>query len=472
MVQLWAVARNLVIEVLRIRSLVLLTVVFFFVITFGFGYWLHTGLGTADHKVQTFISYSMSISAAFLAFLTIFFSIASVTRDIKYKQVFTVTTKPISRIGYLAGKFLGMAVLNLFLLFVVGALIFGVVQALAHYEPELDPDPEWSQTRLEHLVLVARKSVFPRQVGYDEAAFQQQVQEEVEKVIAQERDNYRLQDPEDIDKRRKRETNTWTNALTIRTRSVMPGDQITWHFSDLQPLQQENSFIFIRYKLESYPNPDTIPVIGNWWFGDKENVLYTGEPLTLREAPRVPHEFKLDAGVVSDNGDLYLAYENDIRNTPIMVVFPEPNPSREQIGIEALYLAGGFTGNFLRSLAAIYFRLLFLSIMGIALGAWLSYPVAVLTGLVFFFIGMCSNFITISVQYELGSKVLGPAKILMAILPQLAAYDPIPSIERGRLVESQMLGSCLLVLLLLKGGVIGLIGYLVFKFRELARVIV
>ena len=182
--QLWAVARNLVIEVLRIKPLILLMVLFFSSITFGFGYWLHTGSGTADHKVQTFISYSMSITAAFLAFLTIFFSIASVTRDIKYKQVFTVTTKPISRMGYLAGKFLGMAVLNLLLLSVVGTLIFGMVRVLAHYEPEQDPDPEWSRDRLEHLVLVARKSVYPRLVGYDEAEFQRQVKEEVEKVSA------------------------------------------------------------------------------------------------------------------------------------------------------------------------------------------------------------------------------------------------------------------------------------------------
>jgi len=470
--QLWAVARNLVIEVLRIRPLILLMVLFFSSITFGFGYWLHTGLGTADHKVQTFISYSMSITAAFLAFLTIFFSIASVTRDIKYKQVFTVTTKPISRMGYLAGKFLGMAVLNLLLLSVVGTLIFGMVRVLAHYEPEQDPDPEWSRDRLEHLVLVARESVYPRQVGYDEDEFKLQVKEEVEKVIAREKENYYLQEPAEIEKRQEIETKKWTDALTIRARSVMPGDEIVWHFSGLKPIQRENSYVFIRYKQETYPNTPDMTILGNWWYGGQENVLYTGKSFSLREESRVPHEFRLEVEAVSDEGDLYVAYENDLRNMPSIVIFPLPNPSREQIGIEALYLAGGFTGNFLRSLAAIYLRLLFLSILGISLGAWLSYPVAVLTGLVIFFIGMCSNFILVSVRYELGSKVLGPAHILMTILPQLAAYDPIPSIERGRIVNYQMLANCLLLLLLIKGGVISLIGYLVFKFRELARVIV
>jgi len=191
--QVWAVARNLVIEVLRIRALLFLLVVFIAVITLGFGYWLHTGLGTADQKVQTFISYSLSISGAFLAFVTIFFSIASVTRDIKYKQVFTVTTKPISRIGYLTGKFLGMATLNLLLLSVLGTLIFGTVRVLAHYEPEQDSDPEWSRKRLEHLVLAARESVYPRQVGFDEAEFARQVQEEVEKAVSLAIENYQLQ---------------------------------------------------------------------------------------------------------------------------------------------------------------------------------------------------------------------------------------------------------------------------------------
>ena len=472
MSQLWAVARNLMIEVLRIRPLIWLMTVFFSVITFGFGYWLHKGLGTADQKVQTFISYSLSITAAFLAFFTIFFSIASVTRDIKYKQVFTVTTKPISRMGYLTGKFLGMAVFNLGLLLVSGTLIYGMVRVLARYEPQQDPDPAWSRTRLEHLVLVARESVYPQQVGFDQAEFQRQVQEEVEKVVAREMENYYLQDPAETEKRRKSETQLWTNALMLRARTVMPGDQIIWHFAGLKPIRRENSFVFIRYKQETYPNPLDMMILGNWWYGGAENVLYTGKSFSLREESRVPHEFKLEAKAVSETGDLYVAYENDSRNMPTMVVFPEPNPSREQIGIEALYLAGGFAGNFLRSLTAIYFRLLFLSVLGIALGAWLSYPVAVLTGLVIFFIGMCSNFILASVRYELGSKVLGPANILMTFLPQLAAYDPISAIEKGRIVPYQMLANCLVVLLLIKGGVIGLLGYLVFKFRELARVIV
>jgi len=58
------------------------------------------------------------------------------------------------------------------------------------------------------------------------------------------------------------------------------------------------------------------------------------------------------------------------------------------------------------------------------------------------------------------------------MFPQFGNYDPIPAIERGKLVEFSVMGRCLFYMLFIKGGVASFVGYLLFRFREMARVIV
>ena len=65
---IWAVARNLIIEVLRMRALVIFSVVVLGFCTVGFAFWLHTTEGRADQETQTFLSYSLSFTWHYLAF--------------------------------------------------------------------------------------------------------------------------------------------------------------------------------------------------------------------------------------------------------------------------------------------------------------------------------------------------------------------------------------------------------------------
>ncbi|KPK77041.1 MAG: hypothetical protein AMJ79_04610 [Phycisphaerae bacterium SM23_30] len=477
MSQIWALARNLVVEVLRMRPLMVFVVFLYFGYTFGFGYWLHLGSGTAEEKIQTFLSYSLSTTGHFLAFLTIFVSIATITRDIKHKQLFTVATKPVSRGGYLGGKFLGMGLLNLLLLLAAGGTIYGLVKLGARLEPGRDPDPEYSRARLDHLILVARQGVHPSIVGVPEEQIARQAQQEAEKNLEEFVDQYYITDPAVKASRLDFEIDESTKKVKLRYRSIPPGSHITWHFAGVKPRRRENGLVFIRYKQEVTLNPADLAVTGQWWYGPGEDVFYTGKHLQTRDSIRTPHEFPIEAESVSETGDLYLTYRNPQINNPTTVIFPLPGKRaphlfEKEIGIEALYVAGGFTGNFLRALLLIYLRLLFLSALGITLGAWLSFPVAVLTGLVIFTIGLCSNFILSSIRFEFGAKWFNFSNLAMFFFPRFAAYDPIPQIEKGRLVSYQVLGSCLLILILIKGGIVGFAGYLIFKFRELARVIV
>ncbi|MCH9023622.1 MAG: hypothetical protein IID32_12805, partial [Planctomycetes bacterium] len=177
-------------------------------------------------------------------------------------------------------------------------------------------------------------------------------------------------------------------------------------------------------------------------------------------------EFAIPASEVSSNGDLYVLYGNLIENAPVTVLFPP------ETGIEVLFVVDTFEGNFFRTLSLIYLRLLFLSILGLAMGCWLSFPVAVLLVLIVFILGMASGFIADVLKYE-GSQLQKYLILqVMSLIPKFTVYDPIPQIERGKLVSWELLGQCGLYMIFIKGSILALFGYLMFKFRELARVVV
>ncbi len=83
-----------------------------------------TGDGTVKGRLQTFISYGLSLAGLLLCLLTIIVSVHSVTSDISGRQIYTVVTKPIRRFQILTGKLLGVIVLDLVLLILFTTVIY------------------------------------------------------------------------------------------------------------------------------------------------------------------------------------------------------------------------------------------------------------------------------------------------------------------------------------------------------------
>jgi len=218
------------------------------------------------------------------------------------------------------------------------------------------------------------------------------------------------------------------------------------------------------------PTPDSLAVSGLWSFGPSPDVLHTGERFFTRDAVRTVHEFPIPRRVVSEQGDLYVAFHNPVENYPVNIIFPLPG--REKVAIEALYAVGGFTDNFIRSLTAIFLKLLFLGLIGLAMGCWLSFPVASLFIMVIFLLGLASNFIADAFRWNLGLDKSAVSAVMSFFLPRLGAYDPVPLLEKGHWVTNELLATSLWLMIGVKGGIIMFFGYLMFKFRELARVIV
>lgn len=459
--RIWAVARNIITEVLRMRFLMLFVILFVCVCTFGFATWLHYGSGMANEKIQTFLSYSLRVTTVCLSLLTVFLSIATISRDIANREIHTVTTKPISRGQLLAGKFLGIAVFNLILLVMVGTVIYGLTKTLQRTEPKSDDERD----KIKELVLVARQAVQPQLP--DPQRVQKIAEKRVESIIKEKKIAENINNPAEIKKLREQLLVQVKGDIIKLSRAVAPARTGIWHFQNIEPIDSESGNVYIRYKQDVSRNPSGMKTYGRWAVGPTDNLAAATMFHSTIDTIRTVHEFPVPVGQLSPNGDLYVAYHNNHEyNEGTTVIFSLDT------GIMALYVAGGFEANFIRSLALIYIRLLFIGTLGLAVGAWLSFPVAVLVVLVTYVLGLSSEFILESLNYDTGKLQALLIESIMHIFPKLAAYDPVDTIEKGQLVPYNTVTSALLWLLLVKGGIVGLVGYLIFKFRELARVIV
>jgi hypothetical protein len=480
MKSIWAISRNFLVEVLRMRSLMVVIAGVVLLYTVVFAWWLHANEGRADEKVQTFLSYSLRGTSALFCLLAIFLATASITRDIKRREIFTIVTKPVSRGGYLLGKFLGLAIFNLIFLGVSGGLIYGLARVMERTEPSSDDERD----RLSTLVFKARQAVGPEQKDITE-----DVRQAVDKLVAQQlQDHPSYKDsPQVVDQIRSAFTAEKTREFRDKQTAVAVGSQIVWHFSGIAPVGDKSGLIYIRYKQEVSSNPSDLTTTGEWLIGPEDPRLAGGLRFFSRDVIRTVHEFAVPVSSVSAAGDLYICYRNNLVNNGVTVIFPVDT------GIEVLYAAGGFGVNFLRAMALIYVRLLFLCVLGMALGGWLSFPVAVLVIMVAYVLGVSSNFILDAMKWNSGPIHRQFVSMVMCLQPSFSGYDPIGIIEKGRIISFGMTGDLfstsgpvlqapstkkMLIdgVVLVKDFVlfsfIGLFGYLLFKFRELARVIV
>ena len=104
--KVWAVATNTIRQALRMKVAAIFIVLLLVLLPVMGS--TATGDGTLKGRLQTFVSYGLSLTSLLLSLLTIIVSIYSITSDIEHRQIYTVVTKPIRRYQLILGKFLGV----------------------------------------------------------------------------------------------------------------------------------------------------------------------------------------------------------------------------------------------------------------------------------------------------------------------------------------------------------------------------
>jgi len=448
---IWAVATNTIKQALRMKvAAVFLILLLVLLPVMGIS---ATGDGTLKGRLQTFVSYGLSLTSILLCLLTIIVSIYTVTSDIEQRQIYTVITKPIRRSQFLLGKLLGVILLDLILLSVFSAIIY----TITIYTPQFfnATEAEHIQANNEFFTARAALTVPPVDVS-------QQVEDTYKKLeISNEL-------PENLS--RDEIIAELTKQQQLARRAADVGQVLVWEFDNVEPLAQN---MFIKFKYDVAVNPPDMQVYGRWFAGDYQYIRYGTESKTPiydrihKHSVRNFHEIEIPADVIPKHGHLAVAFQNAPLNNTVIFFPPD--------GIEVLYKAGAFTGNFIRAVLLILLRLTFLACLGILASTFLSFPVAILLCLVLFSTASFSGFVIESFSFlsESISVIYSyTIKWIIQLLPQFDKFNPTKFLVPARLLSWSLLAKCAAVMVCIKAFLLFVIALVIFSYREIAKIIV
>ncbi|MEM0913777.1 MAG: ABC transporter permease [Planctomycetota bacterium] len=439
------------------------------------------------YQVQSFLSYSLTATTILLALMTLFLSIGSVANELKNRQAHLTLTKPVGRLNYLIGKWLGISLINLVLVAITGLAIFSFAQLISMRDAASVED----RAAVQEQVLVARRSATPKpppQMNLQERAEQRLVslQQQLPEVYGQPGTPMTALDKDTRDTIVAQALADWT--------SIGPRQSTAFLFTGLNPAKQASGEIQLRIEPKTGGQ-----VAGNLITLD---FRFNGRP-RFPPVPRLsidsPHVIRLSTEAIDENGDLLVEIRNPVIND---VEQPTIRFNRDD-GIEVLYRVGDFHMNLFRAMTIMWLRLAFVAMLGLTLGSLMSFPIAALIGLTITITSVGSEFVTQSlVEYSrfpsqelpVFQRILGvPALIIeefakgewwdamkivirliggtfVALIPALGQYDPQPNLIEGRLVSWGWVGRAAFWVGVCWTGGVCLIGYLLFRRKELAKV--
>ncbi len=451
---IWAVARNTIRQVLRMKiaaAFLLLLIVLIPVMGLGI-----TGDGTIKGKLQSFLTYSLGLVSLLLSLLTVIAAAYSLADDIKMNRIYMVLTKPIRRYELLVGKLLGIILLDLILLVPLAAIIYGITR----YIPIHNNATAQQMQSLDNEFFTARASIKPPEPDVKAEVLQTYESLKQENQLP-EGENYR-----DIIK-------YLTQLKKYEKRAVGPGSEMHWQFDNIN-VTDPNQSLFIRYKYDVSVNPPDLNIYGRWMAGDLRQlpVIPQGRGTIYvfdrKDMIRTFHELEVPANAVTSDGHLELAFLNPpINNT--VVIFPPDE------GIELLYKSESYTLNFTKAVIMIFLRLVFLACTGIFAASFLSFPVALLLCLAVLSIASVSGFILESFHYlssEVGTIYTFTIGLVIQMIPRFDVYNPSAYLVPARLISWSLLGKLIVLFACLQSFIVLLFSLLIFRFREIAKVII
>ncbi|MHC4633492.1 MAG: hypothetical protein ACYS9C_19775 [Planctomycetota bacterium] len=445
---IWAVATNTIKQALRMKiAAVFIILLIVLLPVMGLSM---TGDGTLKGRLQTFVSYSLSLTNLLLCLLTIIVSIYTLTNDIKQRQIYSVITKPIRRYQLLLGKLLGVVLLSTALL----ALFSVIIYTITIYTPKFVDTDEANIIQVENEFFTARASLVPPLVDVTEEVLD--TYEKLEKGG---------QLPPDIP--RSKIMAELTKRKQLEKRAAVVGRQLVWEFNNVKILDP-NETLFIRFKYDVSINPPDSQVYSRWDVGDSRQYPAEFASFPRNDPIRTFRELHFPASLIADDGYLAIRFLNLPLLNDTTVIFPLD-------GLEVLYRADTFTANFIRVVLLILFRLIFLASLSLLASTFLSFPVAILLSLCIYFTATFSGFCLESFDYlgeNLSWVYFYTVRPIILLLPQFDKFNPAKFLVPARLLSWPLLAKAACLMVCIKAFLLLLLALLIFKFREIAKIII
>ncbi len=478
-VQVLAVAHTVVKEASRSR-VALVFVILLLVLLPLIPLWLDPE-APLRFRIQTFISRSLSLTYVLAACMTLFLSCATVAFEIRDRQIWQLMTKPVGRMSYLAGKWLGVLSVNAVILVVAGVSIFTYIKYLRQLPVAPGLEGALDALAVRDEVLVARVGARPRY----EALSAQQLRAEVDLMIERDPQLSGTEIPLSVKRQMARDLQ---EQYLNESRTVPPVDPIrpgfnqrTYVFEGLGAARSQQSSLTLRYRLHILRDDEheRFPVL--FVFNEDPDTA-----TTRQYTPTVTHVLPIGPDLIRDDGTMAVTIFNLYEPAPEDRGRGELN--FEEDDFELLHRVGGFEGNFLRAVVMTWAKLSFLAMLGIAAATLLSFPVACLFSFTIFFAGTLGPFLALSleeyyppdtsrmdwgnlalvIQWAFQSLVRGIAQGLVVALESFGEYRPTQSLVEGRLIGWRSVAGGFFWLGAVWSGVALCLGYLVLRNRQLA----
>ena len=483
------IARTLLDEAIRMRLglvFVVMVVVMVAILPFTTG-----GETRLQYRLESFLTYALTVVSTLLAVMTILLAVRTVSSELQERQAFLTLTKPVGRLRYLAGKWLGIMALNLLLLTVAGVGVVAFVRVLER-QPAMDP---LDRAAVQEQVLTARHVATPVPVDSDGLA--QAVETRIDELQMRDPGTFgppgTALDDATMDSIRLQVYRDW---LTLGFR-----DTTTYRFTGLSDAKAVAPTVQLRLKPKAAGPLDDERVQLSFRVNDRPYI----DPRTGGDVPRIRddtfHTFYLTTDLIRDDGSIDVAITSGGNDAP-----PQPTISfNPKDGMELFYRVGGFVPNVARGLAILWVRLGFLAMLGLAAATFLGFPVACLLSFLVYLTAVGSGYLAesltsyaslqtqqadwwsaIGIVFEkfrseiAGGEYWDAFKVLVRlvgeaftlVVPSFEDYNPTPQVAYGRAVPWSSVGGAVLKVGLFWTGVVALIAGYIFHRRELARVTV
>ncbi|MSR44130.1 MAG: ABC transporter permease [Phycisphaerales bacterium] len=362
------------------------------------------------YQVQTFISRGTSLVFVVAACLTLFLACATVAFEIRDRQIWNVLTKPVSRFQYLAGKLLGLSLLNGIVLLVGGFAVFGYVELMS-----MRPAADFQDAAaVQDQVLVAREVARPQYKSIDPARLHEIVQETIDRdsVLRKDiADGVRSETDVATEIRR-----TKTAEFMTAQRTIEAGQMKTFVFEGLQAARQNPAQPTLRYAFHigRDSSHDIFPVLLS--FGDYQ-------PRLVNYVPVQRNVLAFPADAIDEDGTLTLQIFNGGVTNDGQTYPSEWSMNFDADGIEVLHRVGGFETNYLKAMLIDWARLIFIAALGVSAASVLSFPVAVLLSCTIFIAGAMSPFLALAMEhYYIDQEAPGLVQIFQYIIRAVVGF--------------------------------------------------
>lgn len=479
----FAVARNVLAEAVRMKVTLVLIVLLIFGLA-AVPMLLNEGT-PLRYRMQSFLQYATGGAFWMIAVLTLLLSAATLTFEQRDKIIWQTMTKPVAAWKYLLGKWLGVMALNAALLVVCGSAIFLFAEYLRQQPAQGESaayvtsgvrfdDRALSEDRriLHNQVLQARVA---RDIDLPVDKFGPEFAQIVDQYIQQQDELDEIERLEQAPRTRTQIRDDLYKDLVRRYRTIGPGLGAAYTFSGLHKAARQDSPLLLRYRVESGANmPDEFFRLvfraGNYMV---EREVGLAQTLVIDDIP--PSAINADGVLELEiiNGSLVRdgSGQVGVMPNPRAIGFPAG-------GLELSYSVGGYRMNFLRVVVVLWIKLAFLSLLAIAASTALSFPVACLVAFGAFFAAESALFLeeSLEVYNPFFGEGVGPylslvvgsiSRVVIWLFRVYADLNPTEKLVAGEYVSWLSLAQGIVVLGVWCAGLFG-IGWMVFRSRELA----